>query len=457
MKKITYLMAFFFTVAFSSLQAQNCHADFQYWSNGLTAQFMDSSFSTSGNHSHSWDFGDGQSAFTQSPAHTYSQAGTYTVCLMIADTLCGDTICKPVTVSNPNPPCTASFNSSVDWATNAVTFTNTTPPTSPLTYTWDFGDGSPYSTVTSPTHTYATTGVYVVTLYAAGAGVACQYTDTINVHYCNSSFTSQVSGNTVTLTNTSYASVWSSAYYWDFGDGNSSTAVNPTHTYASSGVYTITLTTDDSLINCLSTYSDSVVIGTTPPPASCNASYTIMKDTTAQYSVYLINTSSNLSSHIYTWDFGDGNFGSGRTPSHQYASFGDYVVCLQITDTLMNCISYFCDTVGMDSLGNLKSAAGFSITVIDPTLVGIEKNTSLEEVTVYPNPAVSNLSVDLRAISSKVEIRIMDISGRVIMERNNNASGNIEQFDISNLENGLYIISLNDGKSQKTQKFIKTK
>jgi len=70
---------------------------------------------------------------------------------------------------------------------------------------------------------------------------------------------------------------------------------------------------------------------------------------------------------------------------------------------------------------------------------------------------VSNLSVDLRAISSKVEIRIMDISGRVIMERNNNASGNIEQFDVSNLENGLYIISLNDGKSQKTQKFIKTK
>ena len=133
------------------------------------------------------------------------------------------------------------------------------------------------------------------------------------------------------------------------------------------------------------------------------------------------------------------------------------MVCLQITDTLMNCISYFCDTVGMDSLGNLKSAAGFSITVIDPTLVGIEKNTSLEEVTVYPNPAVSNLSVDLRAISSKVEIRIMDISGRVIMERNNDASGNIEQFDISNLENGLYIISLNDGKSQKTQKFIKTK
>jgi PKD repeat protein len=456
MKKITYLMAFFFTVAFSSVQAQNCHADFQYWTNGLTAQFMDSSFSTSGNHFSSWDFGDGQSATTQSPGHTYNQAGTYTVCLMIVDSLCGDTICKPVTVNNATPPCTASFTNVVDWTLNSVSFTNTTPPTSSLTYAWDFGDGSPYSTATSPTHTFATAGIYVVTLYAAGAGVACQYTDTINVHFCSSSFTSQVTGNTVSLTNTSYASTWSSAYSWDFGDGNSSTAVNPTHTYATSGVYQITLTTNDSLINCLSTYTDSVVIASTPP-TGCNASYTIVKDTSSQYSVFLYNTSSNLSSHIYTWDFGDGMFGSGRTPSHQYASFGSYVVCLTILDTIVNCTSTFCDTVGMDSLGNLKSAAGFSISVIDPTLVGIEKNASLEEVTVYPNPAVNNLSVDLRAISSKVEIRIMDISGRIVVERNNTTSGNIEQFDISNLENGLYIISLNDGKSQKTQKFIKSK
>jgi PKD repeat protein len=377
MKKITYLIAFLFTATFSSLQAQNCNADFKPNSGGgLTVQFFDSSFSNTPNSAlnYLWDFGDGQSSTMSNPTHTYLQTGDYNVCLSISDSICSDSICKMV------------------------------------------------------------------------KGVGCQ-----------AYFVAQTGSNGLaSFLNHSNSSPTSAIFTWYFGDGDSSvTFLNATHYYASGGQYTATLKVNNTVINCVSYYTEVVTIPFFNN--NCNPYYSVVKDSTNQFGVTLINRSSNLASHIYTWDFGDGNFGAGRTPAHTYASFGDYIVCLTIQDSILNCTSTFCDTVGMDSLGNLKSAAGFSISVIDPTLVGIEKNDSLEEVTVYPNPAVNNLSVDLRAISSKVEIRIMDISGRVVVERNNTTSGNIEQFDISSLENGLYIISLNDGQSQKTQKFIKTK
>jgi len=438
----------------AQLSAQNCQADFNFWSQNLTVQFIDSSFSSTGNHTYNWSFGDGTSDTLSGPLHTYNQAGTYFVRLEIVDSICTDTVVKQVTVSNP---CVANYSYRVIDSLGTVQFTNLTTPSSGLSYQWDFGDGSPIGTSKDPVHQYANRGRYTVNLMVRGNGTTCSYIDSVTVNYCSVYFVSQSDTNGLaTFNNRTLYSNSNAFWRWDFGDGDTSYAMSPTHNYAASGVYNVSLYMFDTISYCWGTYSDSIVILSTPP-TGCNASYTIVKDTSSQYSVFLYNTSSNLSSHIYTWDFGDGMFGSGRTPSHQYASFGSYVVCLTILDTIMSCTSTFCDTVGMDSLGNLKAAAGFSISVIDPTLVGIEKNASLEEVTVYPNPAVNNLSVDLRAISSKVEIRIMDISGRIVVERNNTTSGNIEQFDISNLENGLYIISLNDGKSQKTQKFIKTK
>jgi len=66
-------------------------------------------------------------------------------------------------------------------------------------------------------------------------------------------FSSSVAGNTVTFTNTSTGG---GTYLWNFGDGNTSTLENPTHTYASPGTYTVTLTQTNS---CSSDYYTSEV------------------------------------------------------------------------------------------------------------------------------------------------------------------------------------------------------
>tara|TARA_R110002049_G_scaffold151387_2_gene314968 strand:- start:957 stop:2324 length:1368 start_codon:yes stop_codon:yes gene_type:complete len=454
MKKITYLFAFFLTATFGSIQAQNCQADFQYWTSGLTAQFMDSTFSTSGNHTYSWTFGDGGSSTLSNPGHTYNQAGTYSVRLMIQDSLCFDSIVKLVTVTNSNPPCVAYFTSYID-SNNTAYFNNLTAPSAGLTYTWDFGDGSPYNTLVNPSHTYTTPGVYVVTLYAAGNGVVCNYTDTIHVNFCDALFYVSTNGYTANFNNVSSSARWSTGYAWDFGDGNSSNAINPSHTFTNSGVYAVTLTSFDSIGNCTSTYTDSVSISITNPSA-CSASFTVAKDTTSQFAVTLFNTSSTASSHQYFWDFGDGFTGQGRFPAHQYNSFGSYLVCLTIADTILNCTSTFCDTVGMDSLGNLKAASGFTLVVRNPIVVGVDENEIAEAISVYPNPAVNQVSLDLTNETQVSTVRIVDITGSVVFQDNNVNGGAIREINVANFKNGLYFIQIQNGDNTQVKKLVKT-
>ena len=356
-----------------------------------------------------------------------------------------------------NGLCNPNFNYWAD-SLNEVTFNNLTPNNQAFSYEWNFGDSSPIDSTVNPVHQYSSPGVYVVTLTVDSFGIQCSsHLDTIYVNYCNAQFTSSVgSTGVVTFYNYSSARRYSTEYNWNFGDNSPTYSTGSkgsfTHTYSNPGVYIVTMNLFDSLNLCTSTYMDSVVI---PTSSSCNASFTVTKDTSVAFGVILTNTSSNAASHSYSWDFGDNNSGAGRTPTHQYQSFGAYNVCLTVTDSLLNCVSTFCDTIGMDSLGNLK--AGFGLRVVNPTSVGInDEGQSLNDLSIYPNPATNMLSLDLRNLDQKLDIKILDLSGRTVLKNMNNPIGNIEIIDISSLENGVYFILLNDGTSQKTEKFIKS-
>src|SRR6185503_5786279 len=98
-----------------------------------------------------------------SPSHTYATAGTYNVCLIVADGCSNDTICNNVTVTCP--ALTAGFSNSPSALT--VAFTNTSAGT-PTTYAWTFGDGGT-SSLQNPSHTYITAGTYNVCLIVADA------------------------------------------------------------------------------------------------------------------------------------------------------------------------------------------------------------------------------------------------------------------------------------------------
>jgi hypothetical protein len=124
---------------------------------------------------------------------------------------------------------------------------------------WDFGDGSS-STAASGTHTYKKSGTYNMCVTVFCTTDTSKTCVSINVSRCNALFTLALDTTQkfkLFLINKS-TSTSSMKYYWDFGDGSSSTARNPTHKYNTFGKFSICLTLTDSAINCNSTYCDTL-------------------------------------------------------------------------------------------------------------------------------------------------------------------------------------------------------
>jgi uncharacterized repeat protein (TIGR01451 family) len=140
-----------------------------------------------------WNFGDGSLSVTQHPTHTYTTIGTYTVTLLITDSLgytATRSVANAVTVL---PACTSLTNVTFAFAParplihTSVAFTATILPinaTLPITYAWNFGDGSVVTnTVPTIQHAYHVTGTQTVTVTAynlcTAPGVSAQNTVTI--------------------------------------------------------------------------------------------------------------------------------------------------------------------------------------------------------------------------------------------------------------------------------------
>lgn len=151
------------------------------------------------------------------------------------------TSCKKEAV---NPAPTADFVYSGNGnAPSLVSFVNTSQNAD--TYLWDFGDNST-STEKDPKHTYTNAGVYTVRLKATGKGGDASVTKTVNIQAPIGSvadFTFNAANLRAPVSiPISNASQNATSYSWDFGNGQTSTQVNPSVTYTTGGTFTITLT-----------------------------------------------------------------------------------------------------------------------------------------------------------------------------------------------------------------------
>jgi PKD repeat protein len=189
-----------------------------------------------------WDFGDGNTSTQQNPTHTYATAGTYTVCLTVTNGLGSNTVCQDVTIVFA-PIAAFSYTNNIGGGLANFTDESTNSPTEWL---WDFGDGNT-STQQMPFHTYAAPGTYTVCLTvtnSAGTDMSCQEIIMIFAPVAAFTFTNQGEGMVdFTDQSTNQPESW----FWDFGDGNTSTMQNPQHTFASTGMYTVCLTVSNSI------------------------------------------------------------------------------------------------------------------------------------------------------------------------------------------------------------------
>ncbi len=119
------------------------------------------------------------------------------------------------------------------------------------------------------------------------------------------------------------------SYSWNFGDGQTGSGVSPSHTYAFSGTYNVTLTVSDSRgVTATITQPLTVTGQNVLPTAAFTSSSTYLA------TEFDARSSSDVDGSIvsYSWAFGDGQTGSGPTVSHSYGAAGSYTASLTVTD-----------------------------------------------------------------------------------------------------------------------------
>ena len=283
-----------------------------------------------------WNFGDGGSSIAQNPNYNYALPGTYTVTLIAYNNGCPDTAVKLNHVSVLPP--VSQFNAVAN-CSNRTEFSFTDQSIGPVTWLWDFGDGSPTSNAQNPVHTFPSLGVYTVTLTVTNGSCTHVSTQTIRVIQENPDFTvSQVVAckpALLTFTAINIAAVNISTYELFFGDGGYYSGISPTttHAYSISGTYTIRLITTD-LNGCKDTVTKTNYVRINGPSANFSA-------TNATGCAGLTTTFNDLSTTDgmnsitnWQWDFGDGTIQNFSAPpfQHTYNTPGSYSVKLKITD-----------------------------------------------------------------------------------------------------------------------------
>lgn len=277
----------------------------------LLVQFTDNSTSVNSTAvSWSWNFGDPLSgaqntSSLQNPSHTYVHSGAYNVTLSITDNhgcVSTGTISNMVNVIQPIADF-AAIDSTICLGTQACFFNYSSGNN--LTFQWSFGDGG-NSTQANPCHNYLTNSIFNVRLIATDSqGCKDTLVKPVLVSKVVVGFTSNVTSAIcpilpVQFTSTTTGAGNNASYFWDFGDGSTSTIQNPMHTYVVAGFFDVSLIvvnqygcSDTLLIPQYIQIGGPIATVSVTPQSGC-----------APLTVCFYVTSTNSVS--ITWDFGDG-------------------------------------------------------------------------------------------------------------------------------------------------------
>lgn len=298
-----------------------------------------------------WQFGLGQGTGSgATPSYTYTDTGYFDVTLIVNNQGCRDTLVKPNYIHIEGPIVKFSISPSQSCSA-PVTVTITNQSVAATYYTWDFGDGSlPDYSQNPPPHTYTVPGTYTITLNSGSTTTGCTdvYTQTFIIDPPQAVFAANITQScapdSVFFFN---LSTNSASCVWDFGDGGTSTVCNPVHTYLLPGIYTVILTTTNS-IGCQ--LSDTIVNYINMN--GLNVAFTVDSDSgcnplTVQFTDQTLQT---VPITQWNWNFSNGT-STQQNPMNIYNGGGMYDVTLSVTDQ-NGCVSTHTET-------------GF-ITVFDP-------------------------------------------------------------------------------------------
>ena len=350
----------------------------------LTVAFTDNS--TGNITSRSWNFGDSGNSSLVDPSHTYTTAGTYTVNLTVTGPGGSDTESKTdyITVTPPVPPVAAFSGSPTSgYRPLFVQFTDQST-NNPTSWEWEYRMGSGSWTIFSddaqnPSHTFTTVGQYSIRLTAtneAGSdtATASNYI-TVTEPPIQAGFTANPTAGFVPLfvqfTDASTGTITTRS--WNFGDGGTSSAVNPSHTYTETGTYTVSLTVTGPAGTDSEVKPGYITVYSVPPAPVAQFTSNVTTGI-SPLSVQFTDLSSG-SPFEWNWSFGDGTYSLERHPVHVYANPRNYTVSLRVRG-----------------------------------LGGFDTETKPWFIHVLPNPPVANFSANVTSGDAPLSVQFTDLS-----------------------------------------------
>ena len=274
-----------------------------------------------------WDFGDGfQETGSNVISHTYyineTTPVTYNVTLRTESFFgCISETTLPVVVYPTPVPAFTAVPASQVFPDATVTFTNNTNAGN-WTWQWDFDDGHTSADM-SPVHTYAAPGDFNVSLTVSNGICTEDVVHTVRVLPAPpiADFDSIPSGCQPWRISVNNTSLYATTYYWDFGDGHTSNAINPEYTYMQPGTYQVTLTVTGPGGHD----SKSQIVHVYPSPrAYFDVSPTKVYVNDEQIRLFNLTEGGDT----FIWEFGDGDTSHLREPFHRYTTEGIYDITL---------------------------------------------------------------------------------------------------------------------------------
>ena len=460
-----------------SLPSNNCVADFWYYvdtTNLNTIHFIDISI---GNiNSWNWNFSDGSTSTDQNPIYTYTNNGTYNVCLIASEdsagfVICSDTFCLSITIGSN---CQADFFYSLDSIANlpnAFHFSDNSIGNI-NSWSWDFGDGTT-SVLQNPYHLFPDSGSYYVCLTVGNGSCSDVTCETIYVGPVNKfnvggqvfagnypidegrAYLYSVYNNQITLTDSMYFDTYGYYYFYHALEGNYIVKIFPVpgnqyvptyfgNTLKWTNASTVNL--NDSIYN-----ADVNMINYTlsTGPGSISGYLTYYYSGVSFTEILLLGMNGNVVNYTYTDTSGDFGFNN--------LAYGTYILYAEEAGKYT-----IPDTITIDASN--PAITNIQLALFDANATGIINHAGNQaSVTIgdiFPNPVLDELNVEINlASSADLIFRIFNTIGQQIKENKITLPNgkHLIRLPADDLPGGIYLLNISsaDGKINNVRKFIR--
>lgn len=298
-----------------------------------------------------WTFGDKTTGSGVDPVHSYLSEGVYKVCVTATWTdstgkTCTATFCKEIKVSCGSP---CELKGDFSFVNTGGKFRFKASSNTGYTYSWNFGDGKTGKGI-DPYHEYAKAGTYTVCVTITDKTGKCKIKICKTVTVGNPC--GIIGGMTWKKTNDTTWKFFATSntgsgttYFWNWGDGTTSTGKDATHVYKKSGTYEVCLKIYDSKKKCF-VYICRKVVVTIPTGTKCNWGSTPLKVTYAyncnKYTFEMTNLLDTgcIKYQLSVYNVKTGSItalASGRTGQYTFADTGKYAIVGKFTNVCTGC------------------------------------------------------------------------------------------------------------------------